>query len=91
MILFPFVLLPQVINCTSLTVPLGGPLGMSSCGNHYGSKCNFSCVIGYRLNGSSTVVCIAPGNKPPGLWDNPAPVCQGESHKNYLVWLFTKF
>ena len=43
---------PTVINCTSLTVDPSGPLRMSSCGNHYGSKCNFACTIGHRLNGS---------------------------------------
>ena len=66
-----------VINCTSLMVSPGGPLRMASCANHYGSKCNFSCATGYRLNGSSTVTCIAVGNRPPGLWDSPMPVCQG--------------
>ena len=55
----------------------GGPLHMSKCGNHYGSKCNFSCAVGYRLNGSSAVTCVAPGNRPPGIWDNRVPVCQG--------------
>ncbi|KAL9960422.1 hypothetical protein ACROYT_G033877 [Oculina patagonica] len=64
-----------VINCTTLTVQPGGPLRMSSCGNHYGARCNFSCAIGYRLNGSSIVKCVAPGNRPPGFWDNPLPSC----------------
>ena len=50
---------------------------MSSCGNHYGAQCNFSCAIGYRLNGSLAVTCVAPGNSPPGFWDNPLPTCQG--------------
>ena len=50
---------------------------MDSCGDHYGSKCNFSCSVGFRLNGSSTVTCNAPGNSPPGVWDSPIPVCQG--------------
>ena len=50
---------------------------MSSCGRHYGSKCSFSCAVGYRLNGSSTVTCVAPGNRPPGKWDHRVPVCQG--------------
>ena len=66
-----------VINCTSLMVSPGGPLRMVSCANHYGSKCNFSCATGYRLNGSSTVTCIAVGSRPPGFWDSPKPVCQG--------------
>ena len=50
---------------------------ISSCGNHFGAQCNFSCAIGYHLNGSSMVTCVAPGNKPPGYWDNPLPSCQG--------------
>ncbi|XP_078342994.1 LOW QUALITY PROTEIN: sushi repeat-containing protein SRPX2-like [Oculina patagonica] len=67
-----------VINCTSLTVDPSGPLRISISGNHYGAKCNFSCTIGHRLNGSSSVTCVAPGNKPPGHWDNPMPSCQGK-------------
>ena len=59
---------------------------MSSCGTHYGSKCNFSCAIGYRLNGSSTVTCVAPGNRPPALWDNSAPSCQGMFTKGYILF-----
>ena len=70
-------LISSVINCTSLVVDPGGPLRVSKCGNHYGSKCNFSCDIGYRLNGSSTVTCVAPTNRPPGFWDNAVPTCQG--------------
>ena len=50
---------------------------MSSCSNHYGSKCNFSCAVGYQINGSSIVTCVAPGNRPPGSWDNPLPSCEG--------------
>ncbi|XP_015761127.1 PREDICTED: uncharacterized protein LOC107340287 [Acropora digitifera] len=65
-----------VIRCTSLTVTPGGPLRMTSCGNHYGTMCNFSCSIGYRMNGSSTVTCSASGNQPPGFWDSPLPTCQ---------------
>ncbi|XP_078343227.1 uncharacterized protein LOC144628967 isoform X2 [Oculina patagonica] len=66
----------QIINCTSLTVDPSGPLRMSSCDNHYGSKCNFSCGIGHHLNGSSTVTCVAPGNQHPGLWNNRIPTCE---------------
>ncbi|KAL9958176.1 hypothetical protein ACROYT_G035153 [Oculina patagonica] len=64
----------QIINCTSLTVDPRSPLRMSSCDNHYGSKCTFSCAIGHRLNGSSTVTCVAPGNQHPGVWNNTIPV-----------------
>ena len=67
-----------VINCTILTVDPGGPLRMTSCDNHYGAQCNFSCAIGYRLNGSSTVTCVAPGNKHPGVWNNTIPICEGK-------------
>ena len=70
-------LMSPVINCTSLTVDSGGALKMSSCGNHFGVECNFTCAIGYRLNGSSTVTCVAPGNRPPGIWNNRLPICQG--------------
>lgn len=67
----------SVINCTSLMVDQGGPLRMGSCGNHYGARCEFSCANGYRLNGSSDVTCVAKGDKPPGVWDNPVPSCKG--------------
>ena len=66
-----------VINCTSLTVNSGGALRMSNCGDYFGAQCNFTCAIGHRLNGSSTVTCVAPGNRPPGAWDNLLPSCQG--------------
>ena len=72
---------PTVINCTSLTVDLAGPLRMSNCDNRYGSKCNFSCTIGHRLNGSSTVTCVAPGNQHPGMWNNTIPTCEGKLKK----------
>ena len=62
---------------------------MDSCGDHYGSKCNFSCSVGYRLNGSSTVTCNAPGNSPPGVWDSPIPVCHGTFHGTILMSRFS--
>ena len=72
----PFLMSP-VINCTSPTVNSRGAPRMSNCGNHFGAQCNFTCAIGHRLNSSSTVECVAPGNRPPGVWDNPLPSCQG--------------
>ena len=72
---------PTVINCPSLTVDPSGPLRMSSCGNHYGAECTFSCTIGHRLNGSSSVTCVAPGNKHPGVWNNVIPTCEKTSLK----------
>ena len=56
----------------------GGPLRMSSCDDHYGTQCNFSCAIGYRLNGSSAITCVAPGNQHPGVWNNTIPRCEGK-------------
>ena len=61
-----------------MTVDPKGPLRMNNCSYHYGSKCSFSCAVGYRLNGSSTVTCDAPREIPPGAWDNPVPMCQGK-------------
>ena len=60
-----------------MTVDPKGPLRMNNCSYHYGSKCSFSCAVGYRLNGSSTVTCDAPRERPPGAWDKPIPICQG--------------
>ena len=68
----------SVINCSSMIVDPTGPLRMSRCGNHYGSKCNFSCEIGHRLIGSSVVTCVASGNRPPAFWDNKLPVCESK-------------
>lgn len=65
-----------VINCTSLVADPGSALRMSSCGNHYGARCEFSCASGYRLNGSSDVTCVTPDDRPPSVWDNPIPTCQ---------------
>jgi len=63
---------------------------MSCSGNHFGAQCNFSCAIGHRLNGSSTVTCVAPGNRPPGVWDNPLPSCQGITKKtHYAIHFFS--
>lgn len=70
--------MPTVINCTTLMMDQEGPMRVSSCGSHFGVQCKFSCMFGYRLNGSSTVTCVAPGNSPPGLWDSPLPKCQGK-------------
>ena len=70
-----------VIKCTPLRVNPKGPLRMSSCDNLYGSKCNFSCTIGHRLNGSSAVTCVASGNQHPGMWNNTIPTCEGKLEK----------
>ena len=79
---FPFSV--SAINCTSLTVDPGGPLRMSSCDNRYAAQCNFSCTIGYRLNGSSQVPCVAPANQHPGVWNNSIPRCEGPSLNNLV-------
>ena len=68
----------SVINCTSLTIDPAGPLRMSNCDNNYGAQCNFSCAIGYRLNDSLTVTCVAPGNQHPGVWNKTIPTCEGK-------------
>ena len=73
-----FIFSPTVIYCPSLTVDPSGPLLMSSCDNHYGAECTFSCSIGHRLNGSSEVTCVAPGNQKPGIWNNTIPTCEGK-------------
>lgn len=66
----------RVINCSSLITNPGGPLRMRSCGSHYGAQCNFYCPIGYRLNGSSVITCIAPSNQHPGLWNKVLSTCE---------------
>jgi len=66
----------------------GGPLRMNSCDNRYGTQCNFSCAIGYRLNGSSTVTCVAPGNQHPGVWNNTIPRCEGKFETEITYWSY---
>ena len=78
---FIIIFSPTVINCTSLTVDPSGQLHIGSCDKHYGSKCNFSCTIGYRLNGSSTVACVGTGNQHPGIWNNTIPKCERKLEK----------
>ncbi|CAH3164729.1 unnamed protein product [Pocillopora meandrina] len=65
----------SVINCSKLLVSPGDPLRMSSCGYNFGAQCNFSCPTGYRLNGSSSLKCVAQSDSPPGVWDNRLPTC----------------
>ncbi|PFX17351.1 Low-density lipoprotein receptor-related protein 6 [Stylophora pistillata] len=72
-----------VINCTLLVADPGSPLRMSSCGNHYGARCEFSCANGYRLNGSSDVTCVTPDDRPPAIWDNPIPTCQNTTPPSF--------
>ena len=79
-----------VINCTLLSVNPNGPLRMGSCGNHYGSRCNFSCDIGHQLSGSSTLTCLAYGNRPPAFWDNLLPVCQGQFRQDQSFFVRLK-
>ncbi|KAL9960532.1 hypothetical protein ACROYT_G034004 [Oculina patagonica] len=81
----------QIINCTAMAVDPAGQLRMSSCDNHYGSNCNFSCTIGYRLNGSSTVTCVAPGNQHPGVWNNTIPTCEAHAFKETLFVFFLPY
>ena len=47
----------------------------------FGTQCKFSCAIGYRLNGSSTVTCVAPGKQHSGVWNNTIPMCKGKQEK----------
>ena len=77
LIIFIYYYYYSVITCTPMTVDPKGPLRMNNCSYHYGSKCSFACAVGYQLNGSSTVTCDAPRERPPGAWDNPVPICQG--------------
>ena len=70
-----------VISCTRLSVNPKDPLRISICDNLYGSKCNFSCPIGYRLNGSSAVTCVASDNQQYGMWNNAIPKCEGRLEK----------
>lgn len=74
----------SVINCSKLVVSPGDPLRMSSCGYNFGAQCNFSCPTSYRLNGSSSLKCVAQSDSPPGVWDNRLPTCYG----TFCRWIY---
>ena len=51
---------------------------MCSDGNNFGSVCNFTCLVGFGIVGSSSSTCGGDGSSTTGSFDNPAPTCEGQ-------------
>lgn len=65
------------VPCTTLSDPEHGQL---QCYDPYGpfhfnSSCQFHCDLGYQVEGPALLRCQTSG-----LWDHPAPVCQGRGY-----------
>ena len=39
--------------------------------------CNFTCISGFGIVGSSSLTCGGDGSSPTGSYDNVAPTCEG--------------
>uniref|UniRef100_A0A673K6L6 E-selectin n=1 Tax=Sinocyclocheilus rhinocerous TaxID=307959 RepID=A0A673K6L6_9TELE len=59
------------IHCPALDSPVNGELSCTSSFN-YGSKCSFSCVEGFRLQGASEISCTKTAK-----WSQEPPRCEG--------------
>ena len=60
-----------------LTTPTNGNTPVCSDTNNFGSECTFTCIDGYGIVGSSTLICVGDGSSTVGYYDNNAPTCEG--------------
>ncbi|XP_016148732.1 L-selectin-like isoform X3 [Sinocyclocheilus grahami] len=60
----------ELIHCPALDSPVNGELSCTSSFN-YGSKCSFSCVEGFRLQGASEISCTKTSK-----WSQEPPRCE---------------
>uniref|UniRef100_A0A671P1Q3 E-selectin n=1 Tax=Sinocyclocheilus anshuiensis TaxID=1608454 RepID=A0A671P1Q3_9TELE len=60
----------ELIHCPALDSPVNGELSCTSSFN-YGSKCSFSCVEGFRLQGASEISCTKTAR-----WSQEPPSCE---------------
>lgn len=58
------------MQCPTLRVPSNGRVTNGF--GDYGSKVNYKCLDGFRLNGNSERICDADG-----IWSGSDPKCQG--------------
>ncbi|KAM4642729.1 E-selectin-like [Discoglossus pictus] len=63
----------EVIQCERPVEPVDGSISCSTPGDNMpeGSTCDFSCAKGFMLVGSSSVLCVAPGQ-----WTEDSPKCE---------------
>ncbi|XP_042633856.1 P-selectin-like isoform X3 [Cyprinus carpio] len=60
----------ELIHCPALDSPANGELSCTSSFN-YGSKCSFSCVEGFLLQGASEISCTKTAK-----WSQEPPLCE---------------
>uniref|UniRef100_A0A8C1GNQ5 E-selectin n=1 Tax=Cyprinus carpio TaxID=7962 RepID=A0A8C1GNQ5_CYPCA len=60
----------ELIHCPALDSPVNGELSCTSSFN-YGSKCSFSCVEGFLLQGASEISCTKTAK-----WSQEPPLCE---------------
>ena len=46
-----------------------------------GARVNYSCDVGYVLDGMPGATCLENGTNTVGIWSEPTPNCIGESEK----------
>ncbi|XP_078665151.1 sushi, von Willebrand factor type A, EGF and pentraxin domain-containing protein 1-like [Branchiostoma floridae x Branchiostoma belcheri] len=61
-------------QCPPLTNPINGFMTGS---NSYGDVVNFTCEPGYKLAGTSSLICLSEGT-----WNGNSPTCAGKAFKN---------
>ncbi|XP_058235295.1 E-selectin isoform X2 [Hemibagrus wyckioides] len=59
----------EAVRCPALEEPVDG--GMSCSGDSYGSRCTFSCNVGFRLLGASELICTKTAQ-----WNQETPSCR---------------
>ncbi|XP_038050592.1 sushi, von Willebrand factor type A, EGF and pentraxin domain-containing protein 1-like isoform X2 [Patiria miniata] len=72
-----FVVNITVVHCPLHPFPSFANFLGQRCYNYYGAQCNFSCVVGYQLSGSSSRTCEWSGRSgEAAAWTGEQPVCQ---------------
>jgi hypothetical protein len=70
---------PSLVKCPTLRGPDHGTLSLRLRATSGFLEARFHCVAGYRLDGSSSSVCVN------GLWSDSVPVCIPEEGKIILL------
>ena len=60
------------VHCDELIIPLNG--SVSSRETVFGTRVNFTCDIGFQLNGLRELTCF-----PNGSWSGDEPLCNGNA------------
>lgn len=73
-----------VLSCVFPKQPLYGDVSVSSL--HSGGQAFFSCLTGYKLQGSSVLTCR---NSSTPYWSGKEPKCLGNVFPDKTLWLAT--